>query len=291
MNEPVNVQLRSVATWHALPDSAMPRVPETDLGCRVLAGDLDYVANPRVIRECYDDGWDAWARRVSTILDRAESAGAAGVSLYARSRRLGEADLLERVAALAARRPQQQCLLHFLDAETPSRIARASRVLPTLNHVSGESWVLAQLSSTFGEQPFPVVVQPIGDAGIPQTVAGRMQIIERVAHVLDGLGVPREQIHVDALSPAHGVLPYPLRVSLDLICAAKRAGFSTILWPANAGLGHPRRDVIAATYAALAVQAGLDWAVVALSDRPLLAAIAAANQLNGRSNGYDELQA
>jgi len=58
-----------------------------------------------------------------------------------------------------------------------------------------------------------------------------------------------------------------LQISIETVAAAKEAGFSTILWPANAALGCPAGVMAAGAYAALAVQAGLDLAVVASSDQ------------------------
>ena len=58
----------------------------------------------------------------------------------------------------------------------------------------------------------------------------------RVADMIEPIGIARSDIYVDGLTPPMGTLPFPLQISIETVAAAKEAGFSTILWPANAAL-------------------------------------------------------
>jgi 5-methyltetrahydrofolate--homocysteine methyltransferase len=252
-------------------------------GCKVLRGDLDYVANQRVIRDCFDFGWGDWERKIRNTLEAARSEVTPLVSLYARTRGLGEAELLERLSRTANDYPDVGVLFHFFDAEGMSHALDIYRGRPLINYVSGEHWALDRALPLLRRHPVPIVAQPIGDMGIPPTATARMEIILHIADDLERVGLDRQDIYVDGLTPALGMLHFPLQVSIETIAAAKEAGFRTILWPANAGLGQPDGKVIAAAYAAMAVQAGLDLAVVALTDTVLCTAIANANLILGRN--------
>lgn len=246
-------------------------------GCQVVRGDLDYVASQTVIRDCFYFDWADWESKIHNTLEAARIEGAPLVSLYARSRALSEAELLRRLSCAANNYPDVGVLFHFFNVEGMTRALDIYQGRPLINYVSGERWALARMLPMLKRHPVPVVVQPVGDMGIPLTAAARMEIVLRVADALEPIGIDPQDIYVDSLTPAIGMLPCPLEVSVETIAAAKEAGFRTILWPANAGLGYPDGEIAAATYAAMAVRAGLDLAVVASVDRLLRTAIANAN--------------
>lgn len=185
--------------------------------------------------------------------------------------------MLRRLSCAANNYPDVGVLFHFFNVEGMTHALDIYQGRPLINYVSGERWALARVLPMLKRHPVSVVVQPVGDMGIPLTATARMEIVLRVADALESVGIDPQDIYVDGLTPALGMLPCPLEVSVETIAAAKEAGFRTILWPANAGLGHPDGEIVAATYAAMAVRAGLDLAVVAPADRVLRTAIANAN--------------
>ena len=191
--------------------------------------------------------------------------------------------MLEQLSHIANNYPDIGVLFHFFDTEGMSRALDIYHRRPLINYVSGEKRTLERMLPLLKRHPVPIVAQPIDDRGIPPTAKERMSVILHIANTLGQVGISRRDIYVDPLTPALGTLEFPLQVSLNTITAAKEAGFETISWPANAGLGHPDGKVIAATYAAMAVQAGLDLAVVASTDREICTAIAQANLILGDS--------
>ncbi len=248
-----------------------------NLGCKVILGDFDYVAKPTIIRDCFEFTWNEWESKINYLLKTIDPKITPLVSLYARVRGVQEAQLLEQLSHVANNYPDLGVLFHFFDVEAMSRALDIYRGRPLINYVSGEKWALERILPLLKRHPVPIVIQPIGDMGIPPTVNERMEIIQHIANTFTRVGIDRRDIYVDGLTPALGTLEFSLQVSLKTITAAKEAGFETILWPANAGLGHPDGKFIAATYAAMAVQAGLDLAVVASADREIYTAIAQAN--------------
>jgi len=256
---------------------------QPDIGFQWVRGDLDYVANPAIIFECYNYEWGDLKRRVIDILSKARKASGAPVSLYARSRNFTEAELLGALAGLANAYPEVPVLLHCFGLDGLREIQRVSKAKVLVNYVSGERWALHGILDVLANRPLPVVVQTIGDEGIPRDVAGRMKVVEGVWRELEAIGLSRSEVYVDALSPSLCALPETLKVSLSTVEAAKREGFRTILWPANAGLGHPHRQVVGSAFVSLAMRQGLDVAVVRASDHELVVCMDTILKLRGDS--------
>ncbi|WP_397392739.1 hypothetical protein [Polynucleobacter sp.] len=256
-------------------DDSSPNMSQAE--CQIVCGDLDYIANQTILRNCFELQWDEWEEKIRSALDTAHADNLPMASLYARARGISEIELLNSLARLANDHLEVRALFHFFSIEGMARALDIYEGRPLINHISGECWALEKALPMLKKYPVSVVVQPIDDAGIPATAAARIEVAMRVADMIEPFGIDRGDIYVDGLTPSIETLPFPLQVSLETISAAKEAGFGTILWPANAGLGCATGTMAAGAYAALAVQAGLDLAVVASSDRHLIDIIKNAN--------------
>lgn len=257
------------------PDGSMPNMELSE--CRVVRGDLDYVANQTILRNCFELKWDEWEQKIRSVLDAARADNLPMASLYARARGISEIELLASLAQLANNYPDVSVLFHFFNVEGMARALDVYHGRPLINYISGERWALERVLPMLRNYPVSVVIQPIDDAGIPATATARVEVAMRVADIIEPFGIDRGNIYIDGLTPSIETLPFPLQVSIETISVAKEAGFRTILWPANAGLGCATGTMAAGAYAALAVQAGLDLAVVASSDRYLIDIIKNAN--------------
>ena len=245
--------------------------------CRIVRGDLDYVASQTILRNCFGLRWNDWEQKIREVLAASRTESLPMASLYARARGIGEAELLTSLARAANDYTDVGALFHFFSVEGMARALDVYKGRPLINYISGERWALDRVLPMLRQYPVPVVVQPIDDAGIPATSAARIEVAMRVADMIEPIGIARSDIYVDGLTPPMGTLPFPLQISIETVAAAKEAGFSTILWPANAALGCPAGVMAAGAYAALAVQAGLDLAVVASSDQFLNGVITITN--------------
>ncbi|TKJ34889.1 chorismate mutase [Blastococcus sp. CCUG 61487] len=253
--------------------------------CQLVAGELDYVTDPSLIRQQFHLSVDDRVRLFHECFARASEQGAAMVSLFARSADEREEDLLPRLVEVANDYPHVGLLLNFFDERALSAALARYRGKPLVNYVSGERRKLEQVLKAVGDHPCALVLQPIGDEGMPDSVAGRMKVIEGVLRTIEGAGLSSTDIVVDALSPSHHVLPSSLRVSLGTLAEASRLGLRTIIWPENAGLGHPEGGSVVAAYIALAVHAGLDLAVLNSNNHRACAALSAANAIAAPAGG------
>ena len=250
----------------------------------VVGGDVDYVTEPQIIRRHYDLSMTERKELFHSVVGHARSAGVQRVSLYARGRGCSEADCLLMMVEVVEQYPAIDFLIHFFDEKALDTALNMCTRKPLLNYLSGERSKMSRLLPVLENHRCPIVIQPVDDTGMPPTTAGRMRVIERVVKELERLAVVREDIYVDGLSPSHGAVPYGLQVSLDTIQESHRLGLRTILWPENAGLGRQDRVAITSTYTAMAMQAGLDCAVVNLGNAALLKAIEAVTQMRDLGN-------
>jgi cobalamin-dependent methionine synthase I len=269
-------------TADAVPDSVSTgwRADSTAAkrGC-VIAGDLDYVTDPQIIPRYYNLCLTERMELFHSVILCASRAGVQRVSLYARGVGSSEADLLMMMVDVAEQHSAMDFLFHFFDERALETALRRCSRRPLLNYLSGERTKMSRMLPVLERHRCPIVVQPVDDAGMPPTAAGRMRIIERVVKELEALAFERQDIFIDCLSPSHGALPYGLRVTLETIQESRRVGLRTILWPENAGLGRHDRHTIVSTYMAMALQAGLDCAVVNLGNTALLKTIETARQM------------
>lgn len=250
--------------------------------CRVVLGDLDYIANPGLIRRHYADAWANWEVLAREVLVKAQAQPDGFVSLYARGRGLTETEILQRLVLLANEYPAVSILLHHFDSEAARPALALSHNRLLLSYVSGESWAQPLLAKLLEQQQPRLVVQPVDDAGIPATAQERLDIVERLYLRCAEAGLQRDDIYVDVLSPSLGVLPFALQVSIDTATLAREHGFCSVAWPLNAGLGHAHRtSAIASGFVSALVQAGLNLAVVSSRDTELIQAIDVANALAG----------
>jgi len=254
---------------------------DADNHCRIVVGDLDYVVNPAVIRRDFSLSWGEREQRMNALSDYARSSGAGWVSLYARGSDLSEQESLQRLVSFGAERPDLRWLLHFFDdASLAAALSARPGFRPLLNYVSGEKFKLRRMLPVLARFRCPVVVQPIADGGIPCTARERVAVAAEVVQELLDVGLTRADIYVDALSPALGALPCGLGVSLDTLAGVKRElGVRTVVWPHNVGLGQPRPAELTAAYIGMAIQAGLDLAVVDTASDLVTRAISLANSL------------
>ncbi|AJQ93651.1 hypothetical protein [Gynuella sunshinyii] len=254
------------------------------LPCRVVLGDLDYVADSGLIRRNFSEPWSVWETLTHEAFSTAVSDGYRYISLYARGKGMTETEVLLRLMTIANEYPDISVLLHHFDHQAVVPALQTGRGRVLLSYVSGESWMRSDIAALLTQYQPQLVVQPINDAGIPATAEERLEIVEDLYQMFEPAGLLRENVFVDALSPSLGVLPFPLQVSVDTVTLATAHGFSSIAWPANAGLGHgDQAETVAAVFASALVQAGLSMAVVSSKQTLLLNSIDISNRIIGSS--------
>lgn len=208
--------------------------------------------------------------------------GAAGVSAADR--------LSEAVLALAG----MSDLPLVLDTTDPRALESALRVYPgkaLINSVNGDSGSMKAVLPLARRYGAALVVLALDDHGIPDSSAGRLEIVERVADQAAEEGIARRDLVVDGLVMTAATDAGAPVVTIETVSGAHGLGFATVLGISNVSHGMPDRALLNAAFFSAAVAAGLDAAIANPGDRVLMGTRDLANQAAGEAAGQATGQA
>ena len=99
--------------------------------------------------------------------------------------------------------------------------------------------------------------------GIPPTAEGRLAIARRIAAAADAAGIPREDVYIDCLTLTVSAEQDAAAETLRALALCKRElGVRTVLGVSNISFGLPCRGYMNTAFLTLAMQAGLDLAIM-----------------------------
>lgn len=137
------------------------------------------------------------------------------------------------------------------------------------------------LAQSFGAY---VVGLAMGDGGIPESVADRLKLVERLVRAVDDYGIPRERLFIDPLVVPIGTDQRQGRLFLETLQALKREfpDVRTICGLSNISFGMPNRRLLNRAFLALCIGYGLDAAIIDPLDRELMSVLFASLALLGK---------
>jgi 5-methyltetrahydrofolate--homocysteine methyltransferase len=174
-----------------------------------------------------------------------------------------------------------------LDTANPRALRAALRVVrqtPLVNSISGERARLEGVLPQAAEAGSPVVALALDDTGIPSTTEQRMRVIRGLVAATREAGIPDERVYVDPLVMTISTNVQSASIAIATMRAV-RAEFPDVHMTSglsNVSFGLPARGLVNRTYLTLAVEAGLDSAILDPLDRELRASLLATELLLGR---------
>ena len=162
-----------------------------------------------------------------------------------------------------------------LDSPNPLALAaglEVTRQLPIINSISGEEHRLKGVLPVVAKHGCRVLALALEGSAISPTCEGRMAIVRRMFEETRKVGVPDENVYVDALvmtvatdNNAANVTLLTMRTILaEYPKAHLTAGLS------NISFGLPARTLLNRAFLTLAIEAGLDSMIVDSTDRGLM---------------------
>ena len=155
---------------------------------------------------------------------------------------------------------------------------------PMINSISGEPDRLENILPIVAEHSCEVIALAMGGQKIPETVEKRMEIVNTIMHATQAAGVPDNKVYVDTLAMTIATSSQSAVIACDTIRAVKEkypeVHFTMGL--SNISFGLPARKQINRGFLILAMQAGLDSAILNPLDEDLQAAIITTEMLLGR---------
>ena len=174
-----------------------------------------------------------------------------------------------------------------LDSANPEALKVAIQAVnktPMINSISAEPERLEKILPLVAEHGCEVIVLAMDDTKIPETYEKRIEIVEKVLAATRASGVPDDKVYVDPLVMTIATMNQSAMIACDAIRELHR------LYPeihftmglSNISFGLPARKQVNRAFLALAMQAGLDSAILNPLDKELRAAIVTTEMLLGK---------
>jgi cobalamin-dependent methionine synthase I len=174
-----------------------------------------------------------------------------------------------------------------LDSANPQALAVAIKAVnktPMINSISGEPQRLEGILPLVAEHGCRVIALAMDEKKIPATSEARVVIIDKVMAATRAAGVPDEHIYVDPLAMTLSTNIQSGQIFFDTLRVV-HAVYPEVRFTAglsNISFGLPVRSYINRAFLTLALQAGLDSAILDPLDQELKAALLAAELVLGR---------
>ncbi len=173
-----------------------------------------------------------------------------------------------------------------LDSPNPAALAaglKATRQVPIINSISGEEDRLREVLPLVAEHGCRVLALALDGITVPESCEERMTVVRRLFQATRAAGVPDENVFIDSLvmtvatnSEACNVTLATMRtVKTEFPQAHLTAGLS------NVSFGLPARTLLNRAFLTLAIEAGLDSAIMDPMDRGLMETLFATEALLG----------
>jgi cobalamin-dependent methionine synthase I len=171
-----------------------------------------------------------------------------------------------------------------LDSANPEALKVAIQAVdktPMINSISGEPERLEKILPLVAEHGCEVIALAMDDKKIPESFEKRMGIIEKILAATRASGVTDNKVYIDPLAMTIATMTQSAMIACDTIRAvhAKYPTAHFTMGLSNISFGLPARTYINRTFLTLAMQAGLDSAILDPLDREIQAAILATELL------------
>ncbi len=153
-----------------------------------------------------------------------------------------------------------------IDTASPEAMERAMRVYngkPMLNSVNGKAESMKAVLPLMKKYGGVVVALTLDETGIPDTAEGRLEIAKKIYAEAETYGIRPKDIVVDTLTMTVSSDNEAAKTTLETLALVKKElGAKTSLGVSNVSFGLPNRDFINGTFFAMALQRGLDAAIM-----------------------------
>lgn len=153
-----------------------------------------------------------------------------------------------------------------IDSTRPEVLEAALRAYngkPIVNSVNGEEKSLANVLPLVSRYGAAVVGLTLDENGIPKTAQGRFGVAKKIVERADRFGIPRGDIYIDCLTLTASAEQSGVLETLKALRRVKEElGVKTILGVSNISFGLPNRELINAAFLTMALQNGLDLAII-----------------------------
>ncbi len=173
-----------------------------------------------------------------------------------------------------------------IDTVDPEALEKGLRVYAgkaLINSVNGKQESMDAVLPLAKKYGGAVIALTLDEKGIPSSAKGRLEIAQRIIAEAEKYGICKRDIIIDPLALAVSSDPESARVTLESIeLIKKHTGAYVSLGVSNISFGLPNRDFISSTFFTMALEKGLDLAIINPCSLEMMKSYRAFNALNGR---------
>jgi 5-methyltetrahydrofolate--homocysteine methyltransferase len=210
------------------------------------------------------------------------AAGATLLDINCGSPGVDEPLALERAVFAASGVVASPLVLDSSDPVALERGLKAADGKVLINSVSGEARSLAAILPLARKYGAAVIGLALDETGIPETAEGRLAVARRIVEAAVAAGLPREDVVIDCLTLT---VSAEQKRAMETLRALRRVkeelGVATVLGVSNISFGLPARPILSSAFFAMALEAGLDAAIINPRDERMMDAFRAALVLLG----------
>lgn len=152
-----------------------------------------------------------------------------------------------------------------IDSPNSSAIDTALKIhrgKPFINSITAESVKMQSMLDVLKGKDVFIIALTMDDSGIPQGSTERIKIAKQLVNSIKKAGINPDNIFVDPLAKPISSEPDEAKKFLESIKALKQDGIKTIGGLSNVSYGLPVRRVINAIFLSMAIEAGIDAAII-----------------------------
>lgn len=211
--------------------------------------------------------------------------GADLIDVNAGSRRKSEVDdLIWLIEVIQNALPEVRLCIDSANPETLKAVLDQVKHTPMLNSTTGEKSRFESMAPIIQLRACDIVALCINDRGIPKSAEQAVENAGQLISDLEALGMKRESIYVDPVIQAVSTNQNAALMVLETIDRIRREfqGVNFICGLSNISFGLPKRPLVNRAFLTLAMQAGLNAAIVDPLDKTLMATLRATAVLLGQ---------
>jgi cobalamin-dependent methionine synthase I len=165
-----------------------------------------------------------------------------------------------------------------LDSANPKALQiaiKAVKQTPMINSISGEPERLTDILPIVAEHGCPVIALAMDEKKIPETAEKRFEVIQKIMAETRAHNIPDSNLYIDPLAMTISTNIQSAMIAFEVMRQVRQNYPETHLTIglSNISFGLPGRSFVNRYFLALAMQAGLDTAILDPLDREIRAAI------------------
>lgn len=174
-----------------------------------------------------------------------------------------------------------------LDSANPKALRVAIQAVnktPMINSISGEAERLTGILPLVAEHNCPVIALAMDDKKIPETSGKRFEVITKIVKETRALGIPDSNLYIDPLAMTIATNTQSAVIAFETMRFVREQypEAHLTIGLSNVSFGLPGRSFVNRYFLGMAMQNGLDSAILDPLDREIQAAILTSELILGR---------